>query len=126
MTNLLWGIAGLLTITSLLINTFALTYIAHKKIEKIELLLNNCNFVKGNIAIYSHAGLPGKAIRLCMIAGMLSTPNFYIRRKLASASEIKNFPRRTRRVLLFFWYYLITSTLSLIILGSIAKYLDSK
>jgi len=61
-----------------------------------------------------------------MIAGMLSTPNFYIRRKLASASEIKNFPRRTRRVLLFFWYYLITSTLSLIILGSIAKYLDSK
>ncbi|MQG93598.1 hypothetical protein [Pseudomonas sp. MN1F] len=124
MTNPLWAIAGLLTITSLLINTFALTYIAHKKIEEIELLLNNCDFVKGNTAIYSHAGLPGKAIRLCMIAGMLSTPIFYIRRKLANPSDIKNFPRRTRQILLFFWYYLLTSTLSLIILGSIVKYLD--
>lgn len=126
MINLLLAIAGLFTITSLLINTFALTYIAHKKIEKIESLLNNCNFVKGNIEIYSHAGLVGKTIRLCMIADMLSTPNFYIRRELASPSEIKNFPRKTRRILLFFWYYLITSTLSLIIFGSIAKYLDSK
>jgi len=109
-----------------LLSTFALTYIAHKKIETIESLLKDCKFVQGNIAIYSNAGLLGKTIRLCMIAGMLSTSQFYIRRKLANPNEIKNFPRNTKRLLLFFWHYLTLSFLSLLILGGIAKYLDSK
>jgi len=126
MTNLLWASAGLLTIASLLLSTFALTYIAHQRIETIESFLKDCKLVQGNIAIYSNAGLLGKTIRLCMIAGMLSTPIFYIRRKLANPNEIDSFPRNTKRILLFFWYYLTISFLPLTILGCIAKYLDSK
>lgn len=63
-------------------------------------------------------------MRLCMIAGMLSTPNFYIRRNLADPTDIEAIPRKTKRLLLFFWYYLIISVLSLILLESLTRYFD--
>ncbi|MGF6394852.1 hypothetical protein QFZ86_003786 [Pseudomonas plecoglossicida] len=115
MTNTLSMAISFLILTSLFISISALTYIAHRHIESLESQLANCKFVQGNRSLYATAGMLGKTIRLCMIAGMLSTPNFYLRRNLADPDDIHNIPQRTKRVLLFFWYYLIFSASSLVI-----------
>jgi len=115
MTNILAMIISFLILASLFISISALTYIAYRNIETLESQLANCKFVQGNRSLYATAGMFGKTIRLCMIAGMLSTPNFYLRRNLADPDDIHNIPQRTKRVLLFFWYYLIFSASSLVI-----------
>lgn len=113
-----------LMLASLLITIFALTYIACRHIETIESQLAHCKFVQGNRSLYSTAGILGKTMRLCMIAGMLSTPNFYLRRNLADPVDIHRFPLRTKRLILFFWYYLILSVSSLIIVEGLTRYLE--
>lgn len=124
MTSALWMIISFLTLASLLISLAALSCIACRHIETIESQLTNCKFVQGNRSLYSPAGMLGKCMRLCMIAGMLSTPNFYIRRNLADPTDIQSIPPRTKRLLLFFWYTLMLSILSLIILEGFTRYFE--
>lgn len=122
MTNTLWMITSLTILISLLLNVLVLTYLAHDHLENIERLLPNCKFVQENRSMYSTAGILGKTMRLCMIAGMLSTPKFYLRRNLADPIDTQDFPRKTKRLILFFWYYLILSVLSLIIFESFTRH----
>ena len=124
MTSTLWIIISFLVLISLLFSVSALTYIAYRHVESFETLLTNCKFVQGNRSAYSTAGVFGKTMRLCMIAGMLSTPNFYLRRNLADISDIKNFHQRTKRLILFFWYHLMLSVSSLIIFECVTRYLE--
>jgi hypothetical protein len=116
---------SLIIVTSLLISVTALTYIAYRQIETLESQLTNCRLVQGNRSLFASAGMLGKTMRLCMIAGMLSTPNFYLRRNLADANDIRNIPQKTKRVILFFWYYLILSCSLLAISQGLTSYIDS-
>jgi len=131
-----------LILASLFISISALTYLAYRHIgisayrhigisayrhiETLESQLANCKFVQGNRSLYATAGMLGKTMRLCMIAGMLSTPNFYLRRNLADLDDIHNIPQRTKRVLLFFWYYLIFSASSLVISQGLRAYFGGR
>lgn len=125
MTNILSMAVSLIILTSLLISVTALTYIAYRQIETLESQLTNCRLVQGNRSLFASAGMLGKTMRLCMIAGMLSTPNFYLRRNLADANDIRNIPQKTKRVILFFWYYLILSCSLLAISQGLTSYIDS-
>ena len=118
-------VISIIILTSLLVSISALIYIAYRQIETLESKLTNCKFIQGNRSLYASAGMLGKTMRLCMIAGMLSTPNFYLRRNLADANDIRNIPQKTKRLILFFWYYLIFSCSALAISQGLTSYLDS-
>lgn len=78
MTNILSMAVSLIIVTSLLISVTALTYIAYRQIETLESQLTNCRLVQGNRSLFASAGMLGKTMRLCMIAGMLSTPQLLL------------------------------------------------
>jgi len=94
MTSPLWMLISFISLASLNISVIALIYIAYRHIETIESQLINCKLAQGNRSLYSNAGILGKCMRLCMIAGMLSTPDFYIRRNLADPIEIQSTPEK--------------------------------
>jgi len=124
MTSSPWMLISFFMLTSLMISLVALIYIACRHIETIESQLINCKFVQGNRSMYSTAGILGKMMRLCGIAGMLSTPNFYIRRNLADPIDIQSIPQKTKHLLLFFWYCLKLSVSSLLIFEGFTRYFE--
>ncbi|WP_426199696.1 hypothetical protein [Pseudomonas sp. DC3200b2] len=75
------------------------SYIAHKYTEHFESFLPNCIFVKENIKIFQHAGLPGKLLRTGLIALVLVIPYIFMRRGLIDMDEVKRFPLRTKQFL---------------------------
>lgn len=75
------------------------SYIAHRHLERYEALLTNCVFIKENKHLFQHAGLPGKVLRVVLIACVLATPRIFIRKGLVERDEVKRFPARTRRLL---------------------------
>jgi len=99
MTSPPWMFISFIMLISLIISLAGLTYIACRHIETTESQLTNCKFAQGNRSLYSTAGILGKYMRPCMIAGMLSTQNFYIRRNLADPIDIQSIPPKKNQTL---------------------------
>lgn len=116
MTYTIMVITAAILITFICASVCTLIYVAIFHITKIEASLANCKFIQGNKRVYSRAGMLGNAMRLSMIAGMLTTPNFYIHRGLADADQIKNFPYPMKILLRTTWICLGLSFCALIIL----------
>ena len=93
-----------------------LIYISIRHIDQIESLLSKSQFVQGNRAVYTRAGLLGKVMRICTVSTLLIIPRAFARRGLADLQQVKEFPCRMRRVLVITW---AVAVISLIAFGSV-------
>lgn len=100
---------GLISITMAV-----LVYVSHRYINVIEALLERSHYVRGVKENFSQAGLPGKVLRTCNIACLLTLPGPYLRRGFVNPEEMKNFPRAMKRVLVGLWLALTIEVLAVL------------
>lgn len=108
---------ALFIVTPLITVVILESYIAHRYLERYEALLTNCVFIKENKHLFQHTGLPGKVLRIVLIACVLAAPRLFIRKSLIDVEEVKRFPARTRRLLVILLCIHCGSFLALIIVN---------
>ena len=92
------------------ISVCVMVYLACRSIEAIEKALAKCKYIQSNRENFSAAGLVGKLRRTCLAAHMLMIPGLFVRKGVADVSDLENFPRPIKRVLLPSWMGLVVST----------------
>jgi hypothetical protein len=97
-----------------IITLLVLVYVACAYIDRVESLFEESKYVRGVKEAFSHAGMPGKVLRICSIACLLTLPGPHVRRGLANGEEIKKFPRSMRRVLIGLWLALTFEVLAML------------
>lgn len=102
-------IFGLISVTMV-----ALVYLSHRYINVIEDVFVSSHYVRGVKKNFSHAGLPGKVLRMCIIACLLTIPGPYVRRGFVNSDEIRSFPRAMRRVLVGLWLAMTIEVLAML------------
>ncbi|WP_157765892.1 MULTISPECIES: hypothetical protein [Pseudomonas] len=98
--------------------SFTLIYLAHRYVEYFEALLPGSALVDVNKKNFVHAGLLGKMVRVCLIALMLSVPNFCVRRNFLKMEEVDRFPIGFRRVLVGLWCLIVFLILGVLFINS--------
>ena len=98
--------------------SFTLIYLAHRYVEYFEALLPGSALVDVNKKNFVHAGLLGKMVRVCLIALMLSVPNFCVRRNFLKMEEGDRFPIGFRRVLVGLWCLIVILILGVLFINS--------
>ena len=82
------------------ITLLVLVYVAYACLDRAESLLEKSRYIQGVKEGFFHAGMPGKVLRVCSIAFLLTMPGPYVQRGLANSDEIKRFPRSLRFLLI--------------------------
>lgn len=116
MTNFQANLASLFLFILFMVAFSLLTYISVRHIDRIESMLSKSQFVTSNRLIFSRAGVIGKVMRIYTISILLMIPGVFARRGLANLQQIREFPRRTRLVLVMTWAVLV---ISLILFGGL-------
>lgn len=97
-----------------IITLLVLVCVACAYIDRVESFFEGSKYVQGVKEAFFHAGMPGKVLRICSIACLLTLPGPYVRRGLANGEEIKKFPRSMRRVLVGLWLALTFEVLAML------------
>ncbi|WP_313202442.1 hypothetical protein [Pseudomonas sp.] len=108
------GLAVLLIFGFAIITLLGLLYVACAHVDKVESRLEGSKYVRGVKEAFFHAGMPGKVLRMCSIACLLTLPGPYVRRGLADGEEIKKFPRSMKRLLIGLWLALSIEVLAML------------
>lgn len=95
-------IAGGIGIPMIVIDLW-LIYVVCVYTDKAESLLSNSDFVKANRSAYSQAGLIGKVMRNGFLTVVLMMPALCAKRGMLDISDLRNFPRGLKRLLLVSW-----------------------
>ncbi|MFK0313344.1 hypothetical protein ACIQUF_19200 [Pseudomonas sp. NPDC090233] len=93
------------------ISVCVMIYLACRYTDDIETALMKCSYIQSNKDNFSAAGFVGKLIRTCLAANMLMIPGLFVRKGVADASDVENFPRPMKRFLLPSWVGLVLSTI---------------
>lgn len=109
------GWVALLVFSPGLIILILLIYIAHFYVERIESLLEKSSYIQGIRSTFLRAGLPGKVLRTCCIACVMTMPAIYARRGLINMKEVNNFPLKMKRTLIGLWLALTIEILSMLV-----------
>lgn len=109
------GWVALLVFSPGLIILILLIYIALFYVERIESLLEKSSYIQGIRSTFLRAGLPGKVLRTCCIACMMTMPAIYARRGLINMKEVNNFPLKMKRTLIGLWLALTIEILSMLV-----------
>ncbi|MNM46072.1 hypothetical protein D3C81_570020 [compost metagenome] len=124
MSSVSLGLLGFFIGMPLIIILVWLIYMVHVYTEKAEALLSNSGFVKANLEAFDQAGLLGKAMRNGFITLVLINPDLLAKRGLVNVNEVKEFPRRIKRVSVVSWGLCFLFTSALMILGFYIEYVD--
>ncbi|KPG95522.1 hypothetical protein AEQ67_20050 [Pseudomonas sp. RIT-PI-q] len=123
MSQVSLGLISFFILVPLILIEFWLIYMVHVYTEKAEALMPNSRFVEDYKGMFSHAGLMGKAMRNGLLTLVLLTPNLTAKRGLVDISEVKNFPRKLKRILVVSWGLCFLFFVALVIFGSYLKYM---
>ncbi|MNQ68581.1 hypothetical protein D3C85_831410 [compost metagenome] len=124
MSSVSLGLLGFFIGMPLIIILVWLIYMVHVYTEKAEALLSNSGFVKANLKAFDQAGLLGKAMRNGFITLVLINPDPLAKRGLVNMNEVKEFPRRIKRIFVVSWVLCFLFTSALMILGFYIEYVD--
>lgn len=124
MSSVSLGLLGFFIGMPLIIILVWLIYMVHAYTEKAEALLSNSGFVKANFKAFDQAGLLGKAMRNGFITLVLINPDLLAKRGLVNLNEVKEFPRRIKRILVVSWVLCFLFTSALMVLGFYIGYVD--
>ncbi|WP_110632598.1 hypothetical protein [Pseudomonas sp. CC120222-01a] len=108
------GLVVLLGFSFGIITLLVLVYVACTHIDRVESFFEGSKYVQGVKEAFSNAGMPGKVLRICSIACLLTLPGPYVRRGLANGEEVKKFPRSMRRMLIGLWLALTFEILAML------------
>lgn len=124
MSSVSLGLLGFFIGMPLIIILVWLIYMVHVYTEKAEALLSNSGFVKANLKAFDQAGLLGKAMRNGFITLVLISPDLLAKRGLVNVNEVKEFPRKIKRILVVSWLLCFLFTSALMVLGFYIEYVD--
>ncbi|WP_339478426.1 hypothetical protein [Pseudomonas sp. RL_5y_Pfl2_73] len=96
-------------------------YLAYKKMDLILDHLKNCSAVM-TIASLRHGGPWGKLMLVGGISGLITFPNFYLKRGGLSAEDINTFPASLKRKLVVLQWCVIALLSVMIILAMFVKF----
>lgn len=102
-------------IASMIMVVIIESYIAHRHIERYEGLLSNCIFINENKKLIERAGLPGKLLRILLIACVLAIPRIFTRKNLIDVNEVAMFPSRAKQLLASLLYIHCGTLMALVI-----------
>ena len=97
------SLISLILFVPFILTTVWIFLMVHIYTDKAERLLPNSRLVKDNKKLFSHMGLLGKATSNGVISYILLMPKLIAKKGLVDVTEVHNFPRKLKLILILSW-----------------------